>query len=352
MNSDNRYIRQILLDKIGLEGQEKLNLASVAVVGCGGLGSLVAPYLAGAGVSRLILCDGDNPDITNVHRQVFYSGNEKESKAISLAKHIVKINPDVECITVGMLSKENISETLKNIDLVLECTDNMLTKYLVNDFCFLKRIPMIYGALYKYDGYVSLFPNQSQSDIHLRDIFPEPDLTVPRCSEVGVLPTLAGIIAMLQANEAIKYLTQIGRSLSGSLLHYNALENEQLKIKLKKSYFEDLELNYEANSYLTSNCTIIPSINFNELKLNINQYSIVSILEDEEHVDLFDDVERLPLSRFDIEKWNHNSGAIVFYCMSGKRSEHLVEAIKSKYSDAEVYSLLGGVNSTKTEVKA
>ena len=204
--SNERYIRQTTLEELGVEGQEKLNAAHAVVIGCGGLGSIAAPYLAGAGVGEITLVDGDVPHISNLHRQVFFSENQNQiSKSEALADHIINLNSDIKVNAISeMLSNENVEGIIQNADIVLECTDDIITKYLVNDACHLAGIPMVYGAIYKYDGYVSFFENASIESIHLRDIFPEPDLDLLTCSQVGVLNTIAGLIGLLQANEAIK----------------------------------------------------------------------------------------------------------------------------------------------------
>lgn len=340
----NRYIRQTLLPEIGENGQRKLAKAKVCIIGCGGLGSIAAPYLAGAGVGHIILIDGDTPELSNLHRQVFFTGNEKESKAEALATHILKTNPDIKVDVVSkMLDKENIATIINDVTLVLECTDDMMCKYLVNDWCHLKNIPLIYGAIFKFEGYISLFKNETENDIHLRDIFPEPDLTIPTCSEVGVMNTIAGLIGMLQANEALKYLLEINENLSGQLLTYNALTNDQLKLKLKKSWVGDVQKLLESETYTISNCKTVPEITIDQIMSKINEYELISILEIDEHQSITDNCKHQPLSTFDIQKWSLGEKPKIYYCMSGKRSATLVHRILEENATANVYSLKGGL---------
>ncbi len=310
------------------------------------MGSIVAPYLAGAGFGKITLVDADIPDLSNLHRQVFYSEGETQTKSQALANHIQKLNSEIEVLVVEeMLTKSNIDSIIMTGTTVIECTDDMMTKYLVNDYCHLNGIPMVYGAIYKFDGYVSLFENKSKDSIQLRDAFPEPDLDVPSCSDVGVLNTIAGMIGLLQANEAIKYVLGIGQPLRGSLLTYNALTNDQFKLKLKKNWKQDMDLVYSSTSYDSVHCLNVPEISYEEIQKNRDVYNVISILEDDEHQDIFDSVKRIPFSSFNIRDWKDNNKPAVFYCMSGRRSSVLVEKIISEKGDLSVFSLKGGLNS-------
>ena len=341
-----RYIRQTLLDRIGEAGQQKLLDTCIAIVGCGGLGSIAAPYLAGAGVGHLILIDGDIPDLSNLHRQVFFSEEvTQKTKAYLLAEHIKQLNSDIQVtIKSQMISKSNISDLLANADIVLECTDNIQAKYLVNDYCHINRVPVSYGAIYKYDGYVSFFENIDSNSIHLRDIFPIPNDELPTCSEVGVLGTLAGLIGILQANEAIKYVTKAGESLIKRLLSYDILTNNQMKLKLKKSYQEDMYAVYKSSSYSMNIACEIPKIDLKEVMLNRDKYTLISILEDKEHNSIDNEVVRAPLSALKMDEWKNTTNKIpVFYCMSGKRSDNLVGKLIIG-GQKKMYSLKGGLN--------
>ncbi len=344
-----RYIRQTLLSEIGEEGQQKLTDANICIVGCGGLGSIAASYLAAAGVGQLILVDGDKPELSNLHRQVFFTGKENLSKAAALAERIAENNPEIKVEVVSMmLSKNNIVSILNDVTLVLECTDDMMCKYLVNDWCSLNKIPLVYGAIFKYEGYLSLFKNTSSNCIHLRDIFPEPDLSIPTCSEVGVLSTIAGMIGLLQANEAIKYILQIETSLSGYLLTYHALTNEQLKLKLKKNWSGDIKKIYTTENYgYALPCDFVPEIDLQTLLKHRSDYHLVSILEKAEHESIDNNVEHMPLSQIDTTTILKTGKPMVFYCMSGKRSAHLVSSFLKYDASANVFSLKGGLKKFK-----
>lgn len=345
MNKE-RYIRQTLLDVIGEKGQEKLLASHIAVVGCGGLGSIAGPYLAGAGIGKLTLIDADVPHISNLHRQVFFETQLNGiSKAEALGQHIQKLNPEIEIDVVSqMINKNSVAGILSSADLVLECTDNIQVKYLINDYCALNKIPMVYGAIHKYDGYVSFFENKDAASIHLRDIFAEPNDDIPSCSEVGVLGTLAGVIGLMQANEAIKYIAGAGKCLDCTLLTYNILNNEQLKLKLKKTYTQDLKQVFDNRDYISEIVCSTNEISLEELTSNRDKYNLISILEDHEHDNIDGDVIRSPLSKFDLENWKPDSDKpTVFYCMSGVRTGKLVNEILNNNPQMKVISLAGGL---------
>lgn len=349
MHKTNRYIRQELLQEIGPKGQQKLLDAHVVIVGCGGLGSIAAPYLAGAGIGKITLIDGDSTDITNLHRQIVFRDKEVgKNKAQALASYLKKLNGDIEVIYhPRMISKNNIYKIISNATVVLECTDNILTKYLVNDFCYIHNIPLAYGAIYKYDGYVSFFRNKDENSIHLRDVFPTPDEKIPSCSEVGVLNSIAGLIGLLQANEALKYILEIGEVLESILLTYDILNNSQFKMKLKKSFKKDMNKVYQDSIYRTNTSCLVYEKTFVEISENRNQFRLISILEPHENIFLDKKSEHTPLSTFDIstfiETHEINSKPIVFYCQSGRRSGKLVAELLAKKPALQIFSLQGGI---------
>ena len=348
MNKD-RYIRQTLLDAIGDGGQDKLLAAHVVVVGCGGLGSIAAPYLAGAGVVELTLIDGDIPHVSNLHRQVFFeSKSSSSSKAQVLANHIQKLNPDVKLRVVSqMLSKDTIHDLIVQADVVLECTDNIHVKYMVNDYCAIHNIPMVYGAIHKYDGYVSFFENKDTQSIHLRDVFEEPNEDIPSCSEVGVMGTLAGVIGLMQANEAIKYISGAGQCLVGTLLTYNILNNDQMKLRLKKTYAKDLNVVFQNSSYIAEQVCATYEITIEEVLQRREEFELISILEDHEHENIDADVLHQRLSQMDSKSWQPSNKPTVFYCMSGVRSGKLVNEILSVHPNELVLSLANGLKAFK-----
>ncbi len=339
-----RYSRQILLSEVGQKGQSKLAKSHVAVVGCGGLGAIAASYLAGAGVGTLTLIDGDQPDVSNVHRQILYIGDEGEAKSIVLKNKLHRLNPDIKIHTSShYLTKTNIDEHLTGVDLIMECTDDIMCKYLVNDFAVLEQTPLVYGAIHKFEGYVSTFINQAESDIHLRDLFPYPDETIPTCSEVGVLNTIAGLIGLLQSNEVLKVILGIGEPLIGKLLTYDCLTNRQLILKMNKTWNEDMEELFEKTSYLPLDCSMVPDLNIEELLSNREQFSLVSVLSKEEHHAIDKQTTHLPNIELEQVELLSKGLPIVLYCKTGRVSKTLAAKLMEEKAGLEIYSLKGGL---------
>jgi len=214
---------------------------------------------------------------------------------------------------------------------------------MVNDYCAIHGIPMVYGAIHKYDGYVSFFENKDDESIHLRDIFAEPNNDIPSCSEVGVLGTLAGVIGLMQANEAIKYISGAGKCLSGTLLTYNILNNDQMKLKLKKTFRDELESIFQKNSYVAEQVCASYEITIDQVMSNRENYQLVSILEDHEHKDIDGKVVHSPLSQMDTKTFEEYEKPTVFYCMSGVRSGKLVNEILLRDPKTSALSLQGGL---------
>ncbi len=347
MNNDNhRYDRQFSLDIIGTKGQKKLLDSKVVIVGCGGLGSPAAAYLAGAGIGHLVLIDGDKPSISNVHRQVFFTGKETQSKAEVLKQYINELNAEIKVEAYSqMLSKENISVLISSASIVLECTDHIYTKYLVNDYCHLNRIPVVYGAIYKYEGYISTFENKTNQSIHLRDLFPEPNLELPTCAEVGVMNSIAGIIGLLQANETLKWILNIGDRLIDKLLTYHVLTNEQLIVRLKKAYDEDMNIVYSKNTYQDPRNCLLHEIEYSTLVSFRDKYRLVSIMEEYEHQAIDNEVIHLPMDLLEIDYFKSTDKAkqTVLYCATGNRSNQMVTFFLDKDPTLKILSLKGGL---------
>jgi molybdopterin/thiamine biosynthesis adenylyltransferase len=237
------FKRQLTLPEIGETGQQKLQNAVVLVVGCGGLGSPIAVYLAASGIGKIHLVDFDTVDVSNLHRQVFYSLEDVgKPKAEVLSAFIKKRAPFTEVsFTNKPITKNNVFELIENVDIIVDGTDSLPIKYLLNDACVIKKKPLVYGSLYKFDGYVATF-NIVQKDgsysANLRDAFPEMATDIPNCEEAGTLNSIVGIIATHQVNEVLKLITGIGEPLTNQLLVYNSLQNTQLKMKLKPKVFK------------------------------------------------------------------------------------------------------------------
>ena len=220
-----RYRRHLSLPDFGLEGQQRLLASSVLLIGAGGLGCPLAQYLAAAGVGRIGLVDFDVVEVSNLQRQVLYGTADVGRPKVEVARERIQaLNPDVEVLTFcERLTSENALELFRDFDLVIDGTDNFPTRYLSNDACVLLGKPTVYGAILRFEGQASTF--DARRGPCYRCLFPEPPPpgSVPSCAEGGVLGVLPGIIALIQATEAVKLLTGVGEPLIGRFLHYDAL---------------------------------------------------------------------------------------------------------------------------------
>jgi molybdopterin/thiamine biosynthesis adenylyltransferase len=238
-----RYMRHILLPEIGGSGQQRLKTARVLVIGAGGLGSPVLEYLAGAGVGTLVIVDDDVVSVSNLQRQIIHStSNVGTRKVDSAVARIAEINPHVSVLAhPSRFAPENADGLLQGVDLVIDGSDNFATRYLAADMAEDAKIPLVTGAVGRFDGSLTVLkPYEVGPDGRLlpryRDLFPEipPDGMLPVCAETGVIGALTGVIGTLMAMEAIKILTGAGEPLVGRLLMYDALAARFDTIRYKR----------------------------------------------------------------------------------------------------------------------
>lgn len=356
-NKNQLFKRQITLSEIGEVGQQKLQNASVLVVGCGGLGSPIAVYLASSGIGKIHLVDFDTVDVTNLHRQVFYSLDDvNQSKAAVLSTFIKKRAPFTEVsFTNKPITKENVFELIENVDIVVDGTDSLPTKYLLNDACVIKNKPLVYGSLYKFDGYVATF-NVLQKDgsysANLRDAFPKMATDIPNCEEAGTLSAIVGMIATQQVNEVLKLITGIGKPLINQLLIYNSLENTQFKMKLKSTVLkEKIAKIFKIQTYVDAVCANQNKdwqISPKELKekLGDKNLEIIAVLSNLKLP--FSVQQTIPINTFDADKIKvDKSKTYVMVCQRGFNSYKATEKMKEKFPDLKVFSLTGGISSYK-----
>lgn len=222
-----RYARQLVLPELGLEGQKRLRATRVLCVGAGGLGSPVALYLTAAGIGRLGLVDSECVEVSNLHRQILYRTEDVGRPKCQCARETLqRLNPEVEVVVhPTRLSRANALEILAGYDIVVDGSDNLPTRYLTNDACVLLRKPLVYGAVLRFEGQVSLLAPHLGGPCY-RCLFPQapPPDAVPSCAEAGVLGVLPGLIGCLQAVETLKLALGCGRPLLGRLLVCDALE--------------------------------------------------------------------------------------------------------------------------------
>ena len=231
-----RYSRHIILKEVGGIGQTKLLESKVLLIGAGGLGSPIGVYLAAAGVGTLGIIDDDVVDLSNLQRQILHGTSDIGIlKTKSAEASITEMNPDVKVIPYNeRINSQNAFEILEQYDLIVDGCDNFPTRYLLNDACVMLGKPIVHGSIFQFEGQVTvLYPGKGPC---YRCIFrePPPEGLAPSCQEAGVFGVLPGIIGTIQAVEAIKVLLDIGESLIGTLLLFNALTMEFQRLKLRQ----------------------------------------------------------------------------------------------------------------------
>ncbi|MDO4647729.1 MAG: thiazole biosynthesis adenylyltransferase ThiF [Eubacteriales bacterium] len=231
-----RYSRHIILKEVGVKGQKKLMNAKVLIIGAGGLGAPAAMYLAAAGVGTIGIVDADEVDLSNLQRQIIHTTDDLGKAKVKSAKETMQaMNPDVEVKTYRMfVTSENIMDLIEEYDFVIDGTDNFPAKFLINDACVMAKKPFSHAGIIRFKGQLMTYvPGEGPC---YRCVFknPPPKDAVPTCKQAGVIGAMGGVIGSLQAMEAIKYITGVGKLLTGSLLTYDAINQEFRKIKLPK----------------------------------------------------------------------------------------------------------------------
>ncbi len=231
-----RYSRQIMLPKFDIAGQLALKNASVLIIGMGGLGSPVAMYLAAAGLGRLIVVDDDYVDVSNLQRQILHGEDSLgKMKVDSAVARLSNINPHIELVSIsGRLDAQALRAEVKDVDLVLDCSDSFTTRFAVNEACVKEAKPLVSGAAIRMEGQVSVFDMRDTQAPCYQCLYPDGDDEQLTCSTSGVMAPLVGIIGSMQAMEAIKVLSDYGRSLKGRLLMLDASSMAWRTLKLKK----------------------------------------------------------------------------------------------------------------------
>jgi molybdopterin/thiamine biosynthesis adenylyltransferase len=240
MNDDQllRYSRHILLDELGIEGQQRLLAAHALVIGAGGLGSPVALYLATAGVGTVILVDDDTVDLTNLQRQIAHQlASVGQAKVASAARSMAAINPEVRVLALQeRADTARFTELAASADVVIDCSDNFATRQAINAACVAQRKPLVAGAALGFDAQLSVYDTRDPAQPCYACVFP-PDSPVEeaRCATMGVFAPLVGIIGSMQAAEALKLLAGVGTSLAGRLQMLDARTMEWSEVRLTRS---------------------------------------------------------------------------------------------------------------------
>jgi molybdopterin/thiamine biosynthesis adenylyltransferase len=233
-----RYSRHILLDEIGIEGQQKILEARALVIGAGGLGSPAAMYLASAGIGQLTIIDNDTVDLTNLQRQIAHTtARVGHAKAESARDTLQAINPDITVTAlVERADDARLAELVAQHDVVLDCTDNFKTRHAVNRACVAHRVPLVSGAVIRFDGQISVFDPRTGEQPCYSCLFPQDQpFEDVACSTMGVFAPLVGVVGAMQAAEALKLLMGVGEPLSGRLLLLDGLRMEWTSIQIGRN---------------------------------------------------------------------------------------------------------------------
>ena len=232
----NRYQRHLLLPEVGEKGQQKLLESKVLMLGAGGLGSPSSLYLAAAGVGNIGIIDMDVVDASNIQRQILHNLDRVgERKVDSAKKTLTALNPDLNVATYDVrLGADNILDIIDGYDIIVDGTDNFPTRYLVNDAALLKKIPVVNGSIFRFEGQVTIFDPYNGPCYRCMIPEPPPAELAPSCAEAGVLGVLPGIVGSIQALETLKMLLNLGETLVGRLLAFDALEESFRTFKVRR----------------------------------------------------------------------------------------------------------------------
>ena len=233
-----RYSRHILLDELGIEGQQQLLASRALIVGAGGLGSPVALYLGSAGVGHITVVDHDTVDVTNLQRQIAHTlADVGQPKAQSIQQAIASINPDVQVTVITQRADDALlDERVCLADVVLDCTDNFTTRHAINRACVKHGKPLVSGAAIRFDGQVTVYDPRDAKSPCYECVFPETSsFEEAQCATMGVFAPLVGIIGSVQAAEALKLLTGVGQALTGRLLMLDGRHMAFNEIRMPKN---------------------------------------------------------------------------------------------------------------------
>ena len=362
-----RFGRHLLLKDIGVKGQKRIKAARVVVVGAGALGSPVIQYLAAAGVGTIKVIDFDDVSLENLQSQVLHTSRDLKRPKVASAKDKVKninrnINLEAENIK---LEAENIVNEIDGYDLVIDCTDNYKARYLINDACVLCGIPLVFGAIYQFEGQVGIF-NLDHGPCY-RCQFPAPPESglVPTCSEGGAISPLPGIIGSIQANEALKLIIGIGEHLDGKLLVVDSLNLRNRILKVNKNNNCPIcgghavitkveEFDYEEFCGLKEVEEEIPIEGFTPEELakrieNGDRMTLVDVREPHERAIMrFPNAIVIPIGQLARRK-NELDPEIdtIFICREGKRSILAINTLREAGYAGPMYNLKGGIEAMK-----
>ncbi len=359
---DIRYSRQLSLKGFGPIAQEQLAKARVLVVGAGGLGCPALQYLAAAGLGEIGIVDDDTIDLSNLQRQVLYTtADVGKKKAAVAALRLLAINPEIKVTPYELrVDNGNALKLFNSYDIIVDGTDNFATRYLINDACVLLKKPLVFAAVFQYEGQLAVFNvagvgGTSTNYRHLFSKPPSPD-AAPDCNAAGVLGVLPGIMGNMQAAEVIKLITGLGEPLVNKLLVFNLLSAQSYTLTINQHPGDGNEGPQDVNTFLKTDYDFFCGV-IDQQIIELDAEAFEEMME-EEHVTVIDVREvgespkvnfehiKLPLSSLPDEMPEFNGQKILVFCQTGRRSMQAALLIKEKLNtQQEVYSLKGGIRS-------
>ena len=364
-SSHERYLRQVALKGFGEAAQNVLLQAKVLVIGAGGLGCPVLQYLTAAGAGCIGIVDDDVVSMSNLHRQVLYDTNDIGKPKVNVAAAKLRLmNPDTELVEYKIhLDKNNCLEIFNEYDIIVDCTDNFPSRYMINDACVLKGKPLVYAAVNRFEGQVAVFNVTSKEEErtgNYRDLFPEQPLPgeVLNCAEAGVLGVLPGIIGSMQASEVIKLITGIGEPLVNQLLTYNAINNEvavfeycsnkQSSVMMPRNEGVFLKMNYENECATEGYHFGIDAEKFDAMLMQTDT-KIIDVREIAELPSVTEfKTTRIPPGELKKRMNELADNNIIFFCQSGIRSLQAAAMAAEHFGETgRFFSLEGGIVSWK-----
>lgn len=331
------YMCQITLPDFGEAGQKRLFESKVLVIGAGGLGCPALLYLASSGIGEIGIMDGDNVSSTNLHRQILYSEkNIGENKALCASSFLNERYTTIKINTYNFhLNQTNAINIISNYDIILDCTDNFESRYLINDACVLCNKPLIYGAIYQYEGQLAAWNipiTNGERSTNYRHLYPEVNASqIPNCNAGGVLPTLAGIIGTMQTNEAIKYLSGCAPVMANEVLLFDCITLRSTSIKIPN------------NSTIKITALPQPSevqeIAIEDYYEHATEYILIDVRTPEEHIEQNIGGKNIPLDSIYLTEITDFGKKTICYCASGYRSKQAVLLLQLKFPELEFYVL-------------
>jgi len=333
-----RFHRQTILPNYGEAAQQKLLNSKVLIIGAGGLGCPCLQYLVSSGIGLIGIVDGDIIDISNLQRQILFTTNDiGKNKAVTAKEKLKDIHPSTEINSFSFfLDGKNANEIISKYDVVIDCTDDFNTRYLINDVCVELSKPLIFGANYQFEGQVAVF-KMDDTKINLRDIFPTPPKQAMGCEEAGAMGAVLGILGSVQALETIKLITEQQDCLYNEMLYLNVIKYETIKIKISKKLSD-------VRSPMLGNT--INDLNVEEFieKINNPLVQLIDVRNETElpKVDFKCTQIPLPTLKENIHLLNKEK-EIVLFCHAGIRSLEAAERLQDEFDFQQVSHLKGGI---------